>query len=226
MSKRTGDGWELRFDSAKPVGPVGSWPLDELVMHSARRVHLENMGSSWCLIVEAKDGTTINLTLHGTKKEAKGFVFELQAPPVGGPSGQCVTCGSDDIEPVVWTYGPPGGLPTLFRRLDLCDVCRLEALRVLESEERVPRVLHAKVVAAAIRTGDGTVYSVPAPGRHHNVIALMAEARVRADGPSCTQGFLTDTGRFVDRKAAERLARASGQVSSLIGSVLTSEDLW
>lgn len=42
-----------------------------------------------------------------------------------------------------------------------------------------------------------------------------------------SQGFLTSYGRFVDRKEGERIARECGQVTgNLLGSVLTSEDLW
>lgn len=77
MSNQSGDGWELRFDeNAKGKHEQ----LDELVADSPKSVHLESMGDHWCLIVEAKDGTSINLTLHGTAKAAKGFVFELTRP--------------------------------------------------------------------------------------------------------------------------------------------------
>lgn len=75
--KHLGDGWELRFnDSAKGKHEQ----LDELVMNDAKHVHLESMGDSWCLIAEAKDGTRLVLTLYGTQKAAKGFVFELEPP--------------------------------------------------------------------------------------------------------------------------------------------------
>ncbi len=41
------------------------------------------------------------------------------------------------------------------------------------------------------------------------------------------QGFYTSKGRFVNRETAEKIARACGQVTgNLIGSVLTSEDLY
>lgn len=77
MRKRFGDGWEIRYDeSAKGEDSA----LDELVATDAKHVHLESMGDSWCLIVTAKDGTTINLTLYGRKGAAKGFVFEVATP--------------------------------------------------------------------------------------------------------------------------------------------------
>lgn len=45
-------------------------------------------------------------------------------------------------------------------------------------------------------------------------------------GPSA-QGFYTSKGRFVSRDVAEEVARACGQISgNLIGSILTSEDLY
>lgn len=45
-------------------------------------------------------------------------------------------------------------------------------------------------------------------------------------GPSA-QGFYTSKGRFVSREEGEDIARKCGQISgNLIGSVLTSEDLY
>lgn len=45
-------------------------------------------------------------------------------------------------------------------------------------------------------------------------------------GPSA-QGFYTSKGRFVSRNEAEIIARECGQITGkLIGSVLTSEDLY
>lgn len=55
-----------------------------------------------------------------------------------------------------------------------------------------------------------TVWSVPRPGRHHDVIAFMAEQGVDARG--CDQGFTTSTGRYVDRFEAMDIARAAGQI--------------
>jgi hypothetical protein len=84
------------------------------------------------------------------------------------------------------------------------------------------------IVRAAIRY-DGTVYSLPAPARHHNVIALMI--RDGLPNESCAihnQGFVTSTDRFVDRYEAFRIARAAGQLwrSPTPPDMLTSEDVW
>jgi len=77
VSTQSGDGWELRFDDEAEHEHE---KLDELVATEPRRVHLESMGSSWCLIVEAKDGTEINLTLYGRKNQARGLVCYLDPP--------------------------------------------------------------------------------------------------------------------------------------------------
>ena len=85
------------------------------------------------------------------------------------------------------------------------------------------------IVAAAIWK-KGLIYSVPKPGRHHTIIHAAPRMELGVitsyliDGE---QGFLTDTGTFLDRQASETHARQCGQLNKpLIGSVLTSEDLW
>ena len=82
------------------------------------------------------------------------------------------------------------------------------------------------VQCAAIRDDDGRVWSVPRPGRHHDVIALMGTAfRQRFD-----QGFVLSDGRWVRRQPAYRIAVASGQIKDGEGVApqhgLFSEDLW
>ena len=79
---------------------------------------------------------------------------------------------------------------------------------------------------AAIRY-EGVVYDVPRPGRHHDVIAKM-----RADGRPAPirgcQGFITSTGRFVDRHHAALIAERAGQITKKTGpdDKLFSEDMW
>lgn len=86
-----------------------------------------------------------------------------------------------------------------------------------------------RVVAAAIRDDEGKVWSLPAPARHYQVIRFMRESGYvgGVNGPD-QQGFLLSDGRFARRKAAGPVARKAGQLKDgkLIGSVLTSEDLW
>lgn len=84
-----------------------------------------------------------------------------------------------------------------------------------------------KVVAAAIIDDDGTVFSVPPPGRHHDVIALMASQ----DRPCpCIrqQGFVLSDGRYVDRKEAKVVAIAAGQLLERASNldILFSECVW
>lgn len=74
----------------------------------------------------------------------------------------------------------------------------------------------------------GLVYHVPAPGRHHHVILLMAEKGL---GPEAQrhQGFYTSAGRFVDRREGLKIAEAADQIIRRTGAAddqLYSEDLW
>lgn len=81
-----------------------------------------------------------------------------------------------------------------------------------------------RVVAAAIRKEDGRVFSVPAPGRHHDVIKLMGDEFQQCD----EQGFLLSNGDWARRKPALYLAIRSGQIKEgkWPAHGLFSEDLW
>lgn len=83
-----------------------------------------------------------------------------------------------------------------------------------------------RVVAAAIRSeATGEIFSVPRPGRHHNVIALMGARFSQRD----QQGFLLQDGSFVSRRAAMECALRTGQVSRenvYSDRGLFSEDVW
>jgi len=69
------------------------------------------------------------------------------------------------------------------------------------------------------------VFEVPRPLRHDSAIrAAVAALRLDRIGEH-EQGFVTSTGRFVDREEAGRLAHVSGQVDKLKEN-LTSEDVW
>lgn len=88
-----------------------------------------------------------------------------------------------------------------------------------------PKVL--LVVAAAILDDDGIIYSVPAPGRHHDVISLMADAGIETPILG-EQGFLLSDGRFARRTAAKDVARKAGQLLERASKLkeLFSEDVW
>lgn len=79
---------------------------------------------------------------------------------------------------------------------------------------------------------DGKVWSLPAPNRHHNVIRLIAKTNgVGIKGPD-VQGFLDDSGTFLNRREGMALAEANGQLKRdndpkhYQGPDLYSEDLW
>ena len=66
-----------------------------------------------------------------------------------------------------------------------------------------------RIVAAAMEK-DGLILHAPPPARHHSLFALLKGAPdpFLWDWP---QGFVTSTGRFVDRREAVRIVLASGQ---------------
>ena len=83
------------------------------------------------------------------------------------------------------------------------------------------------IVAAAIKTPDGEVFTVPAPARHHHIIGKIREARGTYPTAS-EQGFLNSNGRFVRRAAAAMVAARAGQLKRGLTAPprLYSEDLW
>lgn len=86
-----------------------------------------------------------------------------------------------------------------------------------------------KIVAAAVMF-DQWIYTMPPPARHWNIVHLMdSKLGIRQDYRS-EQGFMTDTGDFMRRKPAMRIAEAAGQLLKPITGNRTrdlfSEDLW
>lgn len=80
---------------------------------------------------------------------------------------------------------------------------------------------------------------IPKPARHHNILHSMWQQfadgkkdRTHASYAGEVQGFLTDTGAFLDRRASLLHARECGQVLlrksgvGYQGDELFSEDLW
>lgn len=69
------------------------------------------------------------------------------------------------------------------------------------------------IKAAAIRTEEGDVWNVPAPGRHHDVIALMRRFGISVGHIAASEeGFITDANQFVSRAEALYIAVASEQL--------------
>lgn len=83
------------------------------------------------------------------------------------------------------------------------------------------------IEGAAIRHA-GKIYSLPRPARHHDVIARVRGLGLGGPVSAHAQGFVTDRGRFVDRREACTIARLAGQIVEKHGprDVLFSEDVW
>lgn len=90
-----------------------------------------------------------------------------------------------------------------------------------------------RIAAAAILV-KGEVWTLPPPARHHVLIHAWSSAHFKNGArPSIPddheQGFVTSTGRFVDRYEARKIAEATGQLlpHAIRGRPqLFSEDVW
>ena len=92
-----------------------------------------------------------------------------------------------------------------------------------------------KLTHVALRF-QGKVWSLPRPYRHHHIISMImyldghygSGELTSVDTYGDDQGFLDETGRYLTRPQAEVSAELNGQIKNgkIIGSVLTSEDLW
>ena len=75
------------------------------------------------------------------------------------------------------------------------------------------------MIKEAAILSEGIIYT----GRRHNEIYKKYPMKTFNE----VQGFVTEEGIFLNRIKAEDHARACGQLTKpLIGSILTSEDLW
>lgn len=99
----------------------------------------------------------------------------------------------------------------------------LQAQAILLSFSAVNNMI--KAVAIHYR---GTVWTMPAPCRHHHVIGnIVRDTRDYVFGDS-VQGFITESGHFVDRFEAYKIAKENKQILPGQGKAdrLYSEDLW
>ena len=100
-------------------------------------------------------------------------------------------------------------------------------LKIIQDPDPV-RAPGETIVAAAVYY-DGLIYSIEAPARHFHILHAMVEKDVddEATHPRY-QGFVTNTGRFVDRYEAAKIARAANQLirQPTPKDMLTSEDVW
>lgn len=76
------------------------------------------------------------------------------------------------------------------------------------------------IISAAIHQG-GCIISLPSPARHHTIIKHMVEDLGLNPPINGIQGFLTNTGRFVNRTTAYKIAFPNDEPK-----LLYSEDLW
>lgn len=82
-----------------------------------------------------------------------------------------------------------------------------------------------QIVGVAILIG-GEVISLPRPNRHHNLFPICKSRGFKAPYYG-EQGFITDTGRFLNRIEGGKLALENGQVQKLHAPPeLFSEDVW
>lgn len=85
-----------------------------------------------------------------------------------------------------------------------------------------------RITGSAIEYPTGVEVAL-APGRHGDVIRAYWERTQTVTRGEWRQGFVTDTGRFVDREEGARIAIASGQADPAkmtYTDMLFSEDLW
>jgi len=123
---------------------------------------------------------------------------------------------------VMWTNNPVGN----FLHKTLVSLAKLGKLDHNEEEHQFRRA-QPRVTAAAIRTADGTVWALPAPARHDEVILHAIKTLGRDRVENHVQGFLTNYDQFVGRREAWDVAHAAGQVpETMEPGILISEHLW
>src|SRR3974390_1373620 len=92
-----------------------------------------------------------------------------------------------------------------------------------------------RIVAVALRLNK-LIFQMPAPYRHHDIIAAVSRAGLPTVGLVAQQGFITNSGRFVDRREGRKIAEeakqllkqkdAKGVPYERKHSELFSEDVW
>lgn len=95
---------------------------------------------------------------------------------------------------------------------------------------RVFIVRAAILVKSSVESTPNKIYSVASPGHHAEIYTIYHEEIRRNTNPGVAiQGFLTNTGLFVDRVQALAIAQEALQLfkeSKYTSSNLYSEDLW
>lgn len=86
-----------------------------------------------------------------------------------------------------------------------------------------------RIWGVSLRDSQGIAATMAEPARHHDVIRTMAALGHSTEYIArCEQGFVTDLGRWLNRKEALEVARAAGQIirESNPAFGLFSEDVW
>jgi hypothetical protein len=88
--------------------------------------------------------------------------------------------------------------------------------------------LQEKILGPAIRHPDGLIYGVGYGGRHHHCIRYMHSLGKAGMANTHDQGFVTTSGRYVDRIEGLAIAQAGRQIVKKTNPAtkLFSEDLW
>lgn len=79
---------------------------------------------------------------------------------------------------------------------------------------------------------DGITYALPKPNRHHHVLRMLFEQLGHGINGPHSEGFLDETGHYMNRRNAFDHATRNGQVlprtkpGCYQGDELFSEDLW
>lgn len=83
------------------------------------------------------------------------------------------------------------------------------------------------IIAAAIRLR-GSIFTLPQPARHHDIMIDMVLKRDVTDTANAEHGFLDNTGHFHCRASAAKVAIAAGQIKKglTIPLRLYTDDLW
>lgn len=88
-----------------------------------------------------------------------------------------------------------------------------------------------RIVGVALMAPTAGLHVLARPNRHHDVINMMIKLGRRQQAFMAEQGFVTNHGRYVNRREALAIALAAQQVSEDLRPVpglpeLFSEDLW
>lgn len=125
----------------------------------------------------------------------------------------------DDKDRLVFGPDPEGKLTALSLEMFPKGLLDKDPVEVPKNES---------IEKAAVKSIGGKVYSVDRPGRHDAALALLYKSEeVAPYRERSVQGFVTSTGRFVDRIEGAELAIKAGQIEKLNWPPqLYSEDLW